>query len=85
VYSAADRVHDDRPFEMIVDLSDAPVPGASVHYRHRGQHFFSFDSAPMALCLVQRGPTVLCNHTYVSLRHRDASVLRLVVTLGLLA
>lgn len=76
-----DRVHEDRPVELVLDLSPAIVPGAEVHYRHRGQVFFTFPSAPGALALVERGPTVMCNHTYVSKRHASASVVRLVMLL----
>jgi hypothetical protein len=76
-----DRVHEDRPVELVLDLSPSSVPGAEVHYRHRGQVFFTFPSTPGALALVERGPTVMCNHTYVSKRHVAASVVRLVVLL----
>lgn len=76
-----DRVHEDRPVELTLDLSPACVPGAEVHYRHRGQVFFVLGSAPGSLALVERGPTVMCNHTYVSKRHAAASVVRLVVLL----
>jgi hypothetical protein len=76
-----DRVHDDRPIELVLDLSPAIVPGAEVHYRHRGQVFFTVPSAPGSLAIVERGPTVMCNHTYVSKRHAGASVVRLMVLL----
>ena len=76
-----DRVHDDRPVELVLDLSPAGVPGAEVHYRHRGQVFFAVPSAPGALAVVERGPTVMCNHTYVSKRHVGASVVRLIALL----
>lgn len=76
-----DRVHEGRPVELVLDLSPAAVPGAEVQYRHRGQVFFSFPSTPGALALVERGPTVMCNHTYVSKRVAGASVVRLVVLL----
>jgi hypothetical protein len=76
-----DRVHEDRPVELMLDLSAASVPGAAVHYRHRGQVYFAHPCTPGALSLVERGPTVLCNHTYVSKRHVGASVVRLVVLL----
>ena len=77
-----DRVHDDRPVELVLDLSPAPTLGAEVHFRHRGQVFFTVASAPGTLAIVERGPTVMCNHTYVSKRYADASVVRLVVLLG---
>jgi hypothetical protein len=76
-----DRVYEDRPVQLVLDLSPAPVAGAEVHYRHRGQVYFTMASAPGALALVERGPTVMCNHTYVSKRHAAASVVRLVVLL----
>lgn len=76
-----DRVHEGRPVELVLDLSPTSVPDAEVHYRHRGQVFFTFPSTPGALALVERGPTVMSNHTYVSKRHAEASVVRLVVLL----
>ncbi len=76
-----DRVHDDRPIELVLDLSPAAVPGADVHYRHRGQVYFAVPSRPGSLAIVERGPTVMCNHTYVSKLHAGASVVRLVVLL----
>jgi len=76
-----DRVHEGRPIELVLDLSPSPVPNAEVHYRHRGQVFFTTPSSPGALSIVERGPTVMANHTYVSKLHRGASVVRLVVLL----
>jgi hypothetical protein len=76
-----DRVYEDRPVELVLDLSAKRVPGAEVHYRHRGQVFFVFPSTPGALAIVERGPTVMCNQTYVSKMHVDALVVRLVVLL----
>ncbi len=76
-----DRVYDDLPLELIVDASAAPVPGAEVHVRRRGQVFFRVPSAPGAVALVERGPTVTTNHTYVSRRFADAEVVRLHVLL----
>ena len=76
-----DRVHEERPIELVLDLSSAAVPGAEVHWRHRGQLFFTMPSTPGALAIVERGPTVMCNHTYVSKRRPDASVVRLVMLL----
>ena len=77
-----DHVHEDRPIEIVLDLSEARVPGAEVHYRHRGQVFFVAPSAPGSLSIVERGPTVLCNHTYVSRRPPARTALRLVALLG---
>lgn len=76
-----DRVYENRPVELTLDLSPAAVPGAEVHYRHRGQVYFTFPGAPGALALVERGPTVMCNHTYVSKLHAGASIVRLVALL----
>jgi len=73
-----DRVHDDRPVELVLDLSPGAVPGAEVHYRHRGQVYFVVPSAPGSLAIVERGPSVMCNHTYLSRRRPEASVVRLV-------
>lgn len=77
-----DRVQADRPVQAILDLSPEPVERAAVHYRHRGQVYFVFPARPGALALVERGPTVLCNHTYVSKRVAGAEVVRLVALLG---
>ena len=63
-----DRVHADRPIELVLDLSAAQVPDAEVHWRHRGQVYFTMPSSPGALAIVERGPTVLANHTYLSKR-----------------
>lgn len=77
VFVRHDRVYDDRPVEVVVDLSPAPVEGAEVHYRHRGQVFFVFPSRPGAAAVIERGPTVMRNSTYVSKRFADAEVIRL--------
>lgn len=76
-----DQVYEDFPVEVMIDMSQAAVAGADVHYRRRGQVFFVFPSQPGAASIVERGPTVTCNHTYVSKRHLDASVVRLVLLL----
>jgi len=77
-----DRLHEDNPVEITLDLSPASVPGAEVHYRRRGQVFVRFECVPGSLCVVERGPTVTCNHTYISKLHADAQVIRLVALLG---
>lgn len=76
-----DRIHDDNPVEVTLDLSPAPVAGAEIHYRRRGQVYFRFECTPGALAIVERGVTVTCNHTYVSKLHAGASVVRLVALL----
>jgi hypothetical protein len=76
-----DRLHADHPVELVLDLSPAAVAGAEVHYRRRGQVYFRFASTPGALAIIERGPTVSCNHTYVSKRHAGASIVRLVLLL----
>lgn len=75
----ADRVHEGLPLELVLDVSAAAVPGAEVHYRRRGQVYFVFPSQPGALAIVERGPAVTCNHTYVSKRHAGAELVRLVL------
>ena len=75
-----DRVYDDRPVELVLDLSPSALPGTEVRYRHRGQVFFTFPSTPGALALIERSPTVMCSHTYVS-KLQAASVVRLIVLL----
>lgn len=81
VFVRHDRLHDDRPVEVVVDLSAAPVAGAEVHYRHRGQLFFVFPSRPGAAAVIERGPTVMRNSTYVSKRLGRVEVVRLFVLL----
>ena len=81
VFVRHDRVYDDRPVEVVVDLSASPVAGAEVHYRHRGQVFFVFPSRPGAAAVVERGPAVMRNSTYVSKRLGYAEVVRLFVLL----
>jgi hypothetical protein len=76
-----DRLHDDPLVELMLDLSPAGVPGAEVHYRQRGKVFFRFASHPGAVSIVERGPAMACNHTYVSKRLAGASVVRLVARL----
>jgi hypothetical protein len=79
-----DRVHADNPVELMLDLSPAPV-AAEVQYRRRGQVYFRFPAVPGSLAVVERGPTVTCNHTYVSRRDAEACVVRLVLLLRELA
>ncbi|MBA3821246.1 MAG: hypothetical protein H0X17_20345 [Deltaproteobacteria bacterium] len=76
-----DALHADHPVELTLDVSPAVVPGAEVHYRRRGGVYFRVPSAPGSLAVVERGPTVACNHTYVSKLHGTASVVRLVLLL----
>jgi hypothetical protein len=76
-----DRIHDDNPVEVTLDLSPAHVPDAELHYRRSGQVFFRVPSLPGALSIVERGVTITCNHTYVSKRHEGASVVRCVLLL----
>jgi hypothetical protein len=76
-----DRIHAGHPVELVLDLSSATVPDAEVHYRRRGQVYFRVPCAPGSLAIVERGPTVSCNHTYVSKRHVGASVVRLMILL----
>jgi hypothetical protein len=76
-----DRLLEGNPVEVMLDLSTAPVDGAEVHYRRRGQVFLRVPSAPGAAAIVERGPTVSCNHVYVSKRHAGAEVVRMIVVL----
>jgi hypothetical protein len=76
-----DRIRDGHPVELVLDLSPASVPGAEVHYRRRGQVYFRVPCVPGSLAIVERGPTVSCNHTYVTRRNAAASVVRLVLLL----
>lgn len=76
-----DRVHEGRPVEAVLDLSAAAVPRADVHYRHRGQVFFAVAATPGLLSLVERGPTVMSNHAYVTKLWKGPPVVRAVVLL----
>ena len=77
-----DRVHDDHPVELMLDLSATTVPGAEVHYRQLGGRvFFTMASRPGSLSIVERGPAVVCNHTYLSKLHVGATAVRLVMLL----
>ena len=73
-----DRLYDDLPLELVLDLSPAPVP-CDIHYRRRGHVFFRAPCTPRTLAIVERGPTVTRNHTYVSKLHAGAVVVRLVM------
>jgi hypothetical protein len=73
-----DELHDDLPLELVLDLSPAPV-AAEIHYRRRGSVFFRVPCAPRSLSVVERGPTVTRNHTYVSKRYAGAVVIRIVM------
>lgn len=77
-----DRVYEDRPVELVLDLSPTATRGAEVHWRHRGQVYFTMPSSPGSLAIVERGPTVMCNHTYVSKRNTDAIVVRFMMLLA---
>jgi len=76
-----DRLHEDHPVELTLDLSPASVPGAELHYRRRGQVYFRVPCVPGSLAIVERGPTVSCNHTYVSKRNPVARIVRLMLLL----
>ncbi len=76
-----DRLRDDNPVEVMLDVSAARVPGADVHYRRRGQVFLRVASAPGAASIVERGPSVGCNHAYVSRLRADAEIVRIVALL----
>lgn len=75
-----DQLHDDNPVEVTLDLSPSPVD-AEVHYRRRGQVILRVPSVPGTASVVERGPTVTCNHTYVSKRDPNACVIRIVALL----
>ena len=75
-----DRMHEDNPVEVTLDLSPHPVE-ADVHYRRRGQVFFRVPCTPGTLAIVERGVTITRNHTYVSKLQPTAVVVRLIVLL----
>jgi hypothetical protein len=70
-----------RPVEAVLDLSPVPRPGAELHYRRRGAVFFRVPVVPGSAAIVERGPTITCNHGYVSKAHAHAEVVRLVLLL----
>ena len=75
-----DRLHEDNPVEVTIDLS--PSPGdAEFHYRRRGQVFLRIPSVPGTASVVERGPAITRNHTYVSKRDPHARVIRIVALL----
>ncbi|MEO8701743.1 MAG: hypothetical protein ABI867_16980 [Kofleriaceae bacterium] len=76
-----DPIAEDRPVELVLDLSTAALPGAEVHYRRRGGVVFRMPVVPGSLAIVERGPTVTCNHGYVSKLNVGAEVVRLVLLL----
>lgn len=69
------------PVEVMLELSPRGVPGAEVHYRRRGQVYFACGGTPGAASIVERGPSVSCNHTYVSRQYPDAEIVRLIALL----
>jgi hypothetical protein len=78
IFAHHDHMHDDLPVELVLDLSPASVP-AEIHYRRRGNVFFRVPCVPGSLAIVELGPTVTRNHTYVSKLHAGAVVVRLVM------
>lgn len=76
VLARHDRLHEGLPLEVTLDLSPAVVPDADLHYRRRGDVFFAVPSRPGIAAVVERGPTVTCNHVYVSQRLAPGSVVR---------
>ena len=73
-----DRVHDDLPIELVLDVSPAPAD-ADIHYRRRGDVFFRVPCAPRSLAIVERGPAVTRNFCYVSRLQPAAEVVRVVM------
>ena len=77
IFAHHDAHHDDLPLELVFDLSPRPMP-AEIHYRRRGAVFFRVPCVPRSLAIVERGPAVTRNHTYVSKRV-SGEVIRLVM------
>ena len=75
-----DTLHVDNPVEVTLDLSPAAA-AAEVQYRRRGQIFLRVPCVPGTAAVVERGPTISCNHAYLSKRYPDAEVIRLVALL----
>jgi hypothetical protein len=77
----ASDADDDLPLELVLDLSPAASPGAELYYRRRGAAFFAVPATPGTLAIVERGPAITANHSYLSKRHRGARVVRLIARL----
>jgi hypothetical protein len=77
-----DPIRDGEFVEVAIDVSPGVVPGAALHYRRRGAVYFMFPSRPGTAAVVERGPSVTSNHTYLSKRLADPSVVRIVVLLA---
>lgn len=76
-----DEPHDDHRVEVIVDCSPAIVPGSEVRYQRAGNVFFLVPSQPGTASIVERDPTTLAYHTYISKLRTGAVVQRVVVQL----
>ena len=72
-----DRIYDDLPHELVLDLSPAPC-NADIHYRRRGAVFFRVPCVPRSLSIVERGPAVTRNFVYLS-KLQPAEVIRIVM------
>ena len=77
IFAHHDRLHENFPIELVLDLSPVAV-NADIHYRRRGQVFFRVPCAPRSLAIVERGPAVTRNFCYVS-KLQAAVVVRLVM------
>ena len=66
--------------DLVVDLSPHAVAGAELVWLRRGAPFFRMAALPGTAALVERGPTVVCYHGYVSKRS-EHPVIRLVARL----
>ena len=77
-----DGLRDGNPVEVMLDISAACVPGAEVHESPaRPGVVLRVASAPRAAAIVERGPSVGSNHTYVSRLHADAEIVRIIAEL----
>lgn len=73
-----DWIYDDNPVELAIALTTAP---AELHYRRRGQVVLRFPSVAGSVAVVERGPSVTSNHTYVSQLDAGACAIRLIAIL----
>lgn len=66
--------------DLVIDLSPAPLANADMVWLRRGNPFFRMPVSPSSVAVVERGPTVVCYHGYVS-RVSGGEVIRLVARL----
>lgn len=77
-----DPIREQETVEVAIDVSPGIVDGAAIHYRRRGAVYFVFPSKPGSAAIVERSASITSNHTYLSKRLANPSVVRIVVLLA---